>query len=361
MKKSLIALAVLGTFAGVASAQSSVVIYGIIDQTVSKLNDGQSNLTFFPQTLIGARDVVTVRQATESRLGFRGSEDLGGGMKANFLIEHRFRPDEGSVQGRDNAAVTSTGFWNAQSYVGISGGFGEVRLGRQYTPAFYVSLASDPWGYDYNVAGAAGFTRGGNGITTAYNAVNYKSPNIGGLVVDLQIAAGEGNSPVTQTGSQSGRNHGIAAQYTAGPLWLGAGYNELDQATGPVENKYWIVSAAYNFGVIRPMASYSVGTNNTATGNKAKTYILGATAPLGSGTLKAVAARYDAAVGVNPNAGSPYAAFANTTGANTTKFGVGYQYNFSKRTSIHADVGTAKTQGAFSRSTGVEAGVKHTF
>jgi predicted porin len=362
MKKKHVALAAIALCAaGSAAAQtSSVTIYGIIDVAVSKVNNGTSNLTFLPQFAMGLRDTVQVKQSTESRLGFRGTEDLGGGLRANFQIEHRFRPDDGSVQGRDNTAQVAQGFWNAQSWVGLSGNFGEVRLGRQYVPAFYVSLASDPWGYDYNVAGAAGFTRGGNGITTAYNAATYRSPALSGFTAEVQVAAGEGGSPVTQTGSQAGRNLGVSLQYTGGPLYLGAAYNTLDQAAGSVENKYWILSAAYNLGFVRPMVSYSVGTNNTNLGREAKTFIVGATAPLGGGRLKAVVARYDAAVGINPNAGSPYAAFANTTGANTNKLGLGYEYFLSKRTSVHADIGTAKTSG-FTRSTGVEAGVKHVF
>jgi predicted porin len=105
--------------------------------------------------------------------------------------------------------------------------------------------------------------------------------------------------------------------------------------------------------------SYSVGNNNVAGSPDTRTYPRGATAPLGQGRMRAVAARYNAAAGQNFNAANPSLPQL-TGGQNTTKFGLGYQYFLSKRTSVHADVGTAKTEGV-SRTTGVEAGIRHTF
>jgi predicted porin len=356
MKKSLIALAALGAFAGAASAQSSVTIYGIIDVGVSKTNSGTSQLTFLPDGLIGARNVYNVRSSTSSRLGFRGTEDLGGGLKANFTIEHRLAPDTGAQE------FGSAGFWQGQSWVGLSGGFGEVRLGRQYVPAFYIGLASDPWGYDYNVAGVIGFTRGGNGVTRANNAVSYRTPNLSGFSAEVQVAAGEGGSPVFGNATQ-GRNVGANVQYAGGPLWVGVGYNDLDQ-NNAFDNRYFNVGVAYDLGFVRPILAYSQGRTGTNTNNDTKSYLVGATAPLGGGRLKAVVARHDAAAGATPATGASFGGGSYpvyTNGANTTKFGIGYEYFLSKRTSVHADVGTAKTQGAFTRTTGVEAGVKHVF
>jgi predicted porin len=102
-----------------------------------------------------------------------------------------------------------------------------------------------------------------------------------------------------------------------------------------------------------------VGNNNVAGNPDTRTWLIGATAPLGLGRIRAVVARYDAAVGQNFNAANPSLPQL-TGGQDTTKFGLGYQYFLSKRTSVHADAGTAKTEGV-TRTTGVEAGVKHIF
>jgi predicted porin len=100
----MLILASLASFAGTALAQSSSVsVYGIIDQGVSRMTGGQSNLTFLPLALIGRPSTWTLDSATSSRLGFRGSEDLGGGLKTNFQIEHRLTPDTGGIEPPDGA------------------------------------------------------------------------------------------------------------------------------------------------------------------------------------------------------------------------------------------------------------------
>src|SRR5687768_3851499 len=119
MKKSLLALAVLGAFAGAASAQSSVTIYGSVDMAVMKSNGGTAGNNGNPN---GTTKAWTLNQSNGSRLGFRGNEDLGGGLSAQFQIEHRFTPDDG------NAA---TPFWAGRSYVQLSSASaGRVYLGR---------------------------------------------------------------------------------------------------------------------------------------------------------------------------------------------------------------------------------------
>ena len=138
MKKSLLALAVLGAFAGTAAAQSSVTIYGVLDMSIAKRNDC-SPCAVNPGA--PGSEAWTMQQSTTSRLGFRGNEDLGGGLSAQFQIEHRFNPDTG--------AQNQTPFWNGRSYVQLtSASAGAVYLGREYTPAFWVQLKSDPFGND---------------------------------------------------------------------------------------------------------------------------------------------------------------------------------------------------------------------
>ncbi len=123
MKKSLLALAVLGAFAGAAQAQSSVTIYGIVDTGItytSKVATG---------TGTGSKFAVNSGNIQGSRIGFKGVEDLGGGLSAVFQLETGFTNDNGGLQGSD--AVTSSNLFRRKSVVGLSGGFGTVLLGRQ--------------------------------------------------------------------------------------------------------------------------------------------------------------------------------------------------------------------------------------
>src|SRR6185503_18517156 len=136
MKKSLLALAVLGAFAGAASAQSSVTIYGSLDLAVTKGNGG----TAANNGANGTSEAWIMKQSASSRLGFRGNEDLGGGLSAQFQIEHRFTPDDGAA---------ANPFWAGRSYVQLtSAAAGSVYLGREYDPAFWPAVKSDPFGWD---------------------------------------------------------------------------------------------------------------------------------------------------------------------------------------------------------------------
>ena len=114
MKKSLLALAVLGTLAGAAAAQSSVTLYGRVDLSVAR------NL---------GTDYIVMQNGSGSRLGVRGVEDLGGGLKATFNIEHRFQADNGVASPTANAAAAAPRFWHGRSIVGLQGNFGE-EIGR---------------------------------------------------------------------------------------------------------------------------------------------------------------------------------------------------------------------------------------
>jgi predicted porin len=131
MKKSLLALAVLGAFAGAASAQSSVTIYGTVDLAVAKSNGGNANNP--TQGGINTQsNSYQVIQGHANRLGFRGNEDLGGGLSAQFQIEHRLTPDDGAA---------ANPFWAGRSYIQLSSATaGRVYLGRDYTPAFWPAV-----------------------------------------------------------------------------------------------------------------------------------------------------------------------------------------------------------------------------
>ena len=333
MKRSIGIVALCLSSAPSVHAQSSVTIYGLIEQSVGKYT-GQSSINpTLNVNLLGNTGVWTVKSSTSSRLGFRGSEDLGAGMKAFFLIEHRVAPDTGATQ------FGQTGFFGGQSFVGLSGPWGDVRLGHMFVPGHVIAVLGDPYGLDYNIAGGYGFVKGGSVVSYGGNAVGYRTPSLAGLVVELQVALGEGGTPAGSI--QPDRNVGASLNYTAGKLYIGAAYNDLRTATG-IKNNFRIINGSYDFGVVKPFLAYGVARNTSALDSKS--YLIGLTAPIGSGRLKGLYGN------LNP-------AGANNT---TKKFGLGYEYFLSKRTSLHADVATATT-GNLSRAKGIEGGIKHTF
>lgn len=303
MKKSLLALAVLGAFAGAASAQSSVTLYGKVDLGVGKT--------------AGSTDKV-VRDGSGSRVGIRGVEDLGGGLKALFGFEHRFDPDTGVQNGI---------MWQGYSTVGLGGAFGTVNLGRQYTAAFSLATnAFDPFGGD-TVGGLRGesLTKSVARVRTE-NSLRYDG-TFGGLKIAADIAEGSVGTD---------RPYSVAAQYAAGPVMAAVAY---DNPNGAKDNMLTL-GAAYTFGPAK--LSAAMGNGKNAADVKVKQAIVGLSVQVGS-------------------AGSFLAGYAQQkVGAAdpTKKAALGYRHNLSKRTQLYTD---------FSRvNYGVEKnaydfGVLHTF
>ena len=326
MKKSLLALAVLGAFAGTASAQSSVTIYGSLDMGVQKSNGGSAANPGTP----GTSKAWTVQQSNASRLGFRGNEDLGGGLSAQFQIEHRFAPDTGAA---------SVPFWGGRSIVQLtSASIGSVYLGRDYTPAFWPAVKSDPFGWDgvgqMSVGQYANYLTPGTGAVRTDNTVGFKSTSFGGLTVQGAIGASEG--------SGLGRNNGFNVEYAGGPIYAGFGYEKVTKGSND-GNGLTNFALHYNLGFVKLIGYYAQSkTNNGA--DKNKVYQFGATAPLGSGLLKAGYYRVDPQ-GANNN---------------RSKIGLGYDYQLSKRTGLYADLGMAR-EDTKSNNTTYAFGVKHTF
>ena len=327
-----IALLLFSTTEGVL-AQSTVTVYGRVDMGVSKENDGES---FLPGGIHGvnpltmavtpANDNWQVRQGSGSRLGLRGSEDLGGGLKANFNFEHRFNPDTG-------ASTSATDFWR-QSWVGLSGGFGELRLGRDYTPIYQVGLASDPWGYS-NIAQVGSVHLQGGTALRQNNQIQYISPKLSGFQVRAAIAP-------TETDNQK-NYYSFAGTYGSGPLYLGLAYAHNQRAESAEKTASWILAGAYDFGFARFNAAYSA---HEVTGLKSRNITVGATVPVGTGrVLAALSHLRDGEDGVD---------------LKTTTLGLGYEHPLSKRTTLYANLGSGKSTD-FDRHTGIQAGMKHNF
>ena len=308
MKKSLLALAVLGAFAGAASAQSSVTLYGKLDLGFAKA--------------AGSAD-KQVADGSKSRVGFRGVEDLGGGLKAMFQFEHRFNPDDGTV--------TNAAFWHGISTVGLGGSFGTVNLGRQYTAAF--SLATDvidPFG-GYTVAGLRdeSLTKSVARLRTD-NSVRYDGA-FGGLKVAADIAE-------TPAGGVD-RPYSVAAQYAAGPFMVAASY---DNPTGANDNLATL-GGSYTFGPAK--VSLGIGRGDNDSNVRVKQALAGVTVSVGA-------------------AGQVLAGYAQEevgTADATKKVSLGYRHNLSKRTQLYTDVTRINDAIKNTEKTGYDFGVIHTF
>jgi len=365
MKKSLLALAVLSAFAGLASAQSSVTIYGQIDEGIAKGNGG----TAANNGALGTSEAWQVRDGGPgSRLGFRGNEDLGGGLSAQFLIEHRFSPDTGN----SNPAAT---FWQGGSYVQLtSAQAGSVYFGRWYAPTFWITLKTDPFGFggisQVGAKGFAGFfTATGVGQVRQSNAVGYKTPNWGGFTANLSVGLSEGSAT-------AGRDDAFNAEYTSGPIYVGVGYEKITH--GPASNSLVTSAAtafnngdgaslvnfgaAYDFNVVRPIVYVARSKNGLNNAQTNKYWHLGLTAPIGPGRLKAVYGRLDpeGSVAVASGVTATSVTTLQTAGQKQTKLGLGYDYFLSKRTRVYLDYSTAKEDNRTNNSA-YALGVRHEF
>lgn len=316
MKKSVLALAALGAFAGAASAQSSVTLYGRLDTAV----------TWTDSSILDSKTTLNGHQPIGgSRWGLKGSEDLGGGLKANFVLESGFNSDDGSPG-------NATKLFDRQAWVGLSSAsLGEVRLGRHDTLTRQLDL-----GYgaditaegeitvaDANYAAAAGRVLFQNLGTRVDNAVVYLSPNFSGFQVRGLVAAGEG---------VTARQQGVLLGYAAGPLKAGISYEEYAEplAGGSAYNKVATVGASYDFGV----ATLGLGYQNTTDfgSNTAKStvigdvdaYNVGVLVPFGAFEFRAqyTHAKVDL---LAPGAGSN----------KQDKYGASVRYSLSKRTQLY--------------------------
>jgi predicted porin len=330
MKKSLLALAALTAFAGAASAQSSVTLFGVLDLAATSVNNGSA----------GTLRSLSPDGINSSRIGLRGLEDLGGGLQAGFWIEGGFDPSTGcgsQVQGAPSGTTCVGQNWQRRSTVSLIGKFGEIRLGRDYTTTFNNIAAFDPFGY--NGIANVGDLRStlGSGATTqvrASNTVAYFLPTLGGLYGQLQVAAGEGATGNKEVGGRLG--------YAAGPLNVAGAYQKTYKTGAMVDDyKTWNVGGSFNLGFATLAAVYE---KNDYSVNDQKLYQLSAIVPLGNGNFKFA---YEKSKGSS--------ALINTSQWNASVLGVGYVYDLSKRTALYAQY------ARISNTTGASAATSSSF
>ena len=327
LRAALIATAAL-VAVGAGRAQSSVTIYGIVDQGVVKANSGTTPAALLPGRG-AAPDVWTLKAGNTSRLGFRGQEDLGDGAYARFQLEHRFAADTGAAS---NANV----FWLGRSVVALgSKTLGEIYAGREYSAAYTVALNADPtyWSYVSQLGSAytyANYTPVAATIEASNirwsNTVGYKSPTIGGFSAELAMAAGEGARKRATSGN---------AQYKQGPVWVGLAFDRLDATTNLA-----LVAASYDFGFVSALASHSRAEGGLNGDGKA--FSVSALVPLSFGRTYV-----------------SYGSLSPATNLDSKMLGAGLQYDLSKRTLLYTNVGSAKRDG-LTRTTAFDVGIKHT-
>ena len=324
MKRSLLALAALTAISGVAYAQSSVTLSGRVDAGMVR-SAGQWSM--------GGS------QSGYNAFTLSGTEDLGGGMRAFFLMNHRFSIQNGTNNSGGNASTLGGGnFWR-NSWVGLGGGFGDVRMGRILMP-----LQDVNGGYDAFDTGTVGSVHV-NGLfnvatVRANSAIYYRTPAMGGLFVHAAIAAGEGQ---LNSGATSERPMGFAAGYAAGPLSV-AFATDRSAANLDTVGLY----GKYKFGAMTLMGQYEKA-DQTAT-LSTKGYSFSAVVPVGVGRILAGYARID------PSG-------TGVTRRTHSKFGIGGEYNLSKRTLIYSDIGKRSGSGLTSAQTSAmfDLGVRHAF
>lgn len=309
MKKTLIALAAVAATSA-AFAQSSVTVYGKVDIGISNAIGGATKAE------------TGLNEAAGSRLGFRGTEDLGGGLKANFILEHRFKPDTG-------AESTAGTFWAGRSIVGLSGGFGKVDFGRDYSAAFWTALGADVFGYDGVAANVSSTNANNTNPTRLANVISYSSPTMGGFMA-------QGSYSFKETATAGVKNAtSVRLAYAAGPLSASVAASKNANNTD-----YSAFGAAYDFGMAK--ANLLISKGETTTGSDIDGMTLGLVVPMGAITLKA-------------SFGTLEVANVKTV----SKLGLGARYALSKRTDVYTSY--ARDSKATVDKTGFEIGLQHNF
>jgi predicted porin len=336
-------LGLLGCMSAAQAQSTGVQIYGTVDLAVGRLESQAPGAPNAPITRVNG---VHSGGVQTSYFGIRGTEDLGDGLKAKFALEAFFRADTGTSGRFGPPGPPQDPYFSRASWVGLEGGFGEVRAGLNSNPAWLAmvfssamgsnSLFSPSFRQQYN-----GSTRASHGLDTGLpNSISYTTPTWGGLAGTLALQAAEGGVGTSNTIAN--------LVYRAGPLLLTAGYASTGHEPPPepaaLQNQNWyLLGGSYDFKVVKLFGQYTDFKDDLA-GLQIKTPHLGLTAPLGNGELQVAWARAK-------NSGSSTASRTTTS--------LGYIHNLSRRTSLYGILSSDKLPVGTATSTVV--GMRHTF
>lgn len=321
----------LALSASCAQAQSFVKVYGVADAGIVLDRGGAA----------GSSQNIGSGVASGSRLGFKGKEDLGGGMSAVFVVENGYNIDTGK-------AAQGGLLFGRQAYVGLSGAAGTISLGRQYAPYYKVMRdIADPF-----CTGLAGNAQNIlPGLGRVDNSVEYQSPKWHGLSADVLYGAGEAAGDAARN-----RTFDASATYEAGPLTLALTHHRHNDATGTAHDRNTMLVGRYRFGTVTAHAAFA--RNRNVLGHASRDALLGVAVQAGA------AGRVLASVIVHRDDGG--------SEAHARQAAIGYEYSLSKRTDLYTAYGhivnrdgAAYTVGdatnAGTGTTGINLGVRHVF
>lgn len=349
-----------------AWAQNSVTLYGVVDTAVTTIRGNGT----------GSRTLLDSNGLDQPRLGFRGREDLGGGLAADFVLEAVLYPDSG-VGGATNtnnqaSGAPSPGLGGAQgltfgrrSTVSLMGNWGEVRLGRDYAPTFSNTARFDPFiasgigqGLNLLLAGT-----GSVGVRVSNALYYFLPPQAGGFYGSAAYALGENASNAVNAAGASiaddGRYVGARLGWGKGPFDVSASIGTAEYAAGDV--RIANVGAWYDFGFVKPMVLVNHTRVSSAVPNTFKTWLVGAQVPAGAGQFRVSYAQLT----------------QDALGGTARQFAAGYVHHLSKRTAVYTTYarlknapattfglavqsnGVATTPGA--SLSGLQVGVRHFF
>jgi predicted porin len=356
MKKSLLALAALTAFAGVASAQSSVTVFGVVDLAATGTDNGADS-----------RYLLATDGNASTRLGFRGVEDLGGGLKAGFWLETALAVDS-------SGAPT----FGRRTTVSLMGNWGELRLGRDYTPTFWNWTVFDPFGTNgvgaaTNLALEVNQVAGANygTLVRADNTIGYFLPAMGGFYGQFMYAFGEN---LENSGAVGNKFMGGRLGWAAGPFNVAGAYG-VTLMPGNKDATNWNIAGSWNLGFMSLMGFYgNIASEDSARFDQSNWY-LGATVPMGAFTFKGTYG----SVTRDSNIGACYSgtgtANPTVTSCDASQWALGFTYDLSKRTAVYGTYSSIDNSGTVFRTfgstnalagrndtnTGYQFGVRHSF
>lgn len=354
MNRLLVSIGLL-SLAGTAAAQSSVTLFGVVDARVA-IGRGS----------IANNELLASGGMNTSRLGFRGVEDLGGGMSASFWLEAGLNADTGlgaatNTNNQKSGIVPAQGLvFNRRSTVSLAGTWGELRAGRDYIPQYWNLYFADPFG---NVGVGlpmpatyifGGFTEpAGNTGIYASNTISYLTPKtLGGFFGHVQYYFGE-NPKKGAPADDDGRGGGLRLGYSGGPLYAAVATGRTDHVEG--DGRQSNAVATYDFRVVKLGLQISRDRKGPV---KGKGWLLGAWVPVGAGQVLASYSRYETSAAGNPEG---------------KKLALGYAHFLSKRTALYATWARLNNGGGAalslngsltapnSSSSGLDLGIRHFF
>lgn len=323
MKISLLALAGLSAFAGNVSAQSNVTVYGILDIGYSAVRSDT--------VATRIRQDSSIQQG--SRLGFRGTEALGAGLTAEFILENGFNVDTGE-------AGQGGRIFGRQAYVGLSGAFGSIKFGRQWMPSYVVVNNVDPFGVALAGDASAYFGTNiyGDIDIRMDNAINYAYAT-GGFSAVVTLGLGE-----VANNASAKRQMGFSTAYERGPLDLELGYHQVKNSAGDGSAQSTILGGVYDFGAAKAHLAYGLDTTDEAGVRiyDKRDILAGFTIPAARGTVLVSYIHQSDRLSAH---------------AAVSQYAFGYTHPLSKRSNLYTSFGHA----SLNRVNTYNLGIRHIF